>query len=77
MIKKLLIFILNEMDSKSSQFIGENSIYFATNTMKEIRKDIDKALIKISEVYEMFNNEIDFDFVNSLYYRKLEPLILK
>lgn len=76
-IKKLLSFILNEMKPRSSQFIGKNSIRFAVNTMEQIREDIDKALDKTNEVYKMFKDEIDFDFINSKYYRKLEPLVLK
>lgn len=77
MIKKLLSFMLNEMKPESSQFIGENSIRFAINTMDQIREDIDKALTKINKVYEMFKDETNFDFINSKYYRKLEPLFLK
>jgi len=77
MIKKLLIFMLNEMDRKSSQFIGENSIRFAINTLIEIREDIDKTLEKINELYGLFKEETNFDFLDSDYYRKQEPLILK
>ena len=77
MIKKLLIFMLNEMDRNSSQFIGENSIRFATNTLVEIREDINKTLEKINEIYGLFKEETKFDFLNSDYYRKFEPLILR
>ena len=76
-IKNLLSFILNEMNVESSQFIGENNIRFAINTMEQIREDIDKALTKINEVYKMFKDETNFDFINSKYYRKLEPLVLR
>ena len=39
--------------------------------MKQIREDIDKTLTKTNEVYEMFRDETNFDFINSKYYRKL------
>jgi len=81
-IKELLSFILNKMKLESSQFIGEKSIRFVINIMEQIREDIDKTLTKINEVYEMFKDETfkdetNFDFINSKYYRKLEPLVLK
>ena len=76
-IKKLLSFILNEIKLESSHFVGEPNIRFAINTMEQIREDIDEALTKINEVYGMFKDETDFDFINSKYYRKLEPLVLK
>ena len=75
-INKLLNFILNEMNLESSKFIGENNIRFAINTMEQIKEDIDKALAKINNVYEMFKDETNFDFINSKYYRKFEPLVL-
>jgi len=76
-IKKLLNFILNKMNLENSKFIGENNIRFAISTMEQIRGDIDKALAKINRVYKMFKDETNFDFINSTYYRKLEPLVLK
>ena len=76
-IKILLSFILNKMEAESSKFIGEKNIQFAKNTMDQIREDIDKALDKINKVYEMFKVETNFDFINSEYYRKLEPLTLR
>ena len=76
-IKKLLNFILNEMNLENSKFIRENNIQFAISTMEQIREDIDKALTKINRVYKMFKDETNFDFINSTYYRKREPLVLK
>ena len=76
-IKEVLNLILNEMNLESSKFIGENNIRFATHTMEQIREDIDLALAKINKVYEMFKDETNFDFINSEYYRKFEPLVLK
>ena len=75
-IKKLLNFILNKMNSENSKILGENNIQFATKRLEEIREDIDKALAKINDVYEMFKDETNFDFINSKYYRKFEPLVL-
>jgi len=77
MIKKLLTFMLNEMDKESSQFIGNSSIRFATSTLEQIRDDININLKKINEIYILFKEETNFDFLNREYYRSFESLILR
>ncbi len=76
-IKKLLMFIIGRMEKESSQIKGENNIKYAAGTLKLIKEDIDKALIKIDEVYGRFKDETNFDFKSSKYYREFTPSILK
>ena len=74
-IKTLITYILDIMNKENSRFIGNNIIH-SVNTMEIIKKDIKKVLPKITNVYEMIKNEINFDFVNSKYYRKYELFVV-